>query len=60
MHAVRWLASPRQGEKILLNDFCRAFGHSKAREEKSYFMFLRGRTMFAPTMRVVEAPTPTR
>ena len=21
MHAVRWLASPRQGEKILLNDF---------------------------------------
>ena len=41
MHAVRWLASPRQGEcflrgggKSLLNDFCRAFGHSKAREEE--------------------------
>ena len=38
-----------RGRKALLNDFCRAFGHSKAREEKSYFMFLRGRTMFAPT-----------
>ena len=23
MHAVRWLASPRQGGKALLNDFCR-------------------------------------
>ena len=29
-----------RGRKALLNDFCRAFGHSKAREEKSYFMFL--------------------
>ena len=38
-----------RGRKALLYDFCRAFGHSKAREEKSYFMFLRGRTMFAPT-----------
>ena len=38
-----------RGWKILLNDFCRAFGHSKAREEKSFFKSLRGRTMFAPT-----------
>ena len=36
MHAVRWLASPRQG-KALLNDFCRAFGHSKARETQRIF-----------------------
>ena len=26
-----------RGWKILLNDFCRAFGHSKAREKKSFF-----------------------
>ena len=31
-----------RGRKALLNDFCRAFGHSKAREEKSYFMILHG------------------
>ncbi len=38
----------REGN-ALFDDFCRAFGHSKAREEKSFFMFLCGRTMFAPT-----------
>ena len=26
-----------RGRKALLNDFCRAFGHSKAREKKSFF-----------------------
>ena len=44
MHAVRWLASPRQGEKILLNDFCRAFGHSKARQTQSFFKYLHQKT----------------
>ena len=29
-----------RGRKALLNDFCRAFGHSKAREKKSYIMFI--------------------
>ena len=36
--------------RVLLADFCRAFGHSKARYKKSISMFLRGRTMFAPTI----------
>ena len=31
----------REGN-ALFDDFCRAFGHSKAREEKSYFMILHG------------------
>ena len=59
MHAVRWLASPRQGEKALLNDFWYFWSH-KSTIKKSFFMILlsqssfRGRTMFAPTMRVVE------
>ena len=39
-----------RGWKILLNDFCRAFGHSKAREKKSFFMILCGRPMVSPTI----------
>ena len=34
MHAVRWLASPRQGEKILLNDFWYFSSLTSTRKEK--------------------------
>ena len=34
MHAVRWLASPRQGEKILLNDFWYFSSLKSTRKEK--------------------------
>ena len=34
MHAVRWLASPRQGEKILLNDFWYFWSYKSTIREK--------------------------
>ena len=34
----RWFG--RRTARVLLADFCRAFGHSKAREMKSFFIFL--------------------
>jgi len=33
-----------RGWKILLNDFCRAFGHSKARQTQSFFKYLHQKT----------------
>ena len=32
----------RRTARVLLADFCRAFGHSKAREKRSFFMYLAG------------------
>ena len=34
MHAVRWLASPRQGEKALLNDFWYFWSYKSTIKEK--------------------------
>ena len=65
MHAVRWLASPRQGEKILLNDFW-YFSSLKSTIKKSYFMIFSGRRgikQCEALLGVAEtgvAPTPTR
>ena len=39
-------ATPFRGGSATLNP---PLGHSKARERKSFFMYYRGRTMFAPT-----------
>ena len=36
----RWFG--RRTARVLLADFCRAFGHSKAREKRSIFMYLAG------------------
>ena len=38
MHAVRWLASPRQGEKILLNDFWYFSSLKSTRKEKHLYV----------------------
>ena len=39
-----------RGWKILLNDFCRAFGHSKARERKRFFKHLAGEQCSPPSL----------
>ena len=38
MHALRWLASPRQGEKILLNDFWYFSSLKSTRKEKHLYV----------------------
>ena len=42
MHAVRWLASPRQGAKALLNDFWYFSSLKSTIKEKYLYDFLAG------------------
>ena len=44
MHAVRWLASPRQGEKALLNDFWYFWSRKSTRKEKLLYVSSRETT----------------
>ncbi len=58
MHAVRWLASPRQGGKALLNDFW-YFSSQKSTIKKKYlYISFRERTMFAPTIKTKSRQKP--
>ena len=56
MHAASGSEGGRRKSSLLT--FAALFVSEKREKKKSFFKFLRGRTMFAPTMRVVDGADP--